>query len=310
MVFRHTLKLFRLVLINLLMLLNLSAHALVGGTSVDSIEYPGLVMLSYSGNAWLKNCSGIVLEPKRVLTSVSCINHFSIIPASDIYVHRVLDGQTSGSFLLPPLKPISSDAKVISYAAHPQNPYSSGHHNLVVLYLDKSINLEPAILYNGQNKFIGSNAIALGWKEEQGIADYPFQRTYYFYQLEKLTFKLVEANADSNGSCYDNYNYTGTVFCGGFRNSKKFMEYSQDYGSPIYKTINAKKAAIGILASASHGSLFQGKYEYERYARISSMISFIKQHAPNTRFHNESIVAPKPKINTLPMLQLLLLSKE
>ena len=302
-------RLLSLIIISCSAFVTQQNFALEGGQSVNASNYPGLVMLSYGGNSQFTNCSGIVLQSKRILTSVNCVYHFSnLIPASDIYVHRIINGQSSGNVLLPPLKPSTSDARVVSYNIHPQNPFSSGHHNLVVLYLNRNINLTPAVLYNGQNKYSGTSSTALGWTREQGRREYPFPQTYYFYLLNKLSFKLIDGNTNINGLCYDNYNYTGTVFCGGFRNSTNFMQ-SHDYGAPIYKTINGKITVIGLLTSSSGGTQFEGQFQYERYARISSMVDFIKQHAPNTQFWNESNVSPKSPPSIIPILQMLLLDQ-
>ena len=283
-------------------------QALEGGQSARPTDYPGLVVLSYdeipSTIVDFKNCTGIVLEPRRILTSVRCVftlGPFGLsIPASKIHVHPVPDGEIGGVFLLPVVQPsLTPNIRVSSYTVHPQNPSPGGPYNLVILNLAGNINLTPASVYNGTNRFAGSTGTAIGWKEEpRGLPR--------IYVLNKSSFPLVDGDTNISGLCYDNSTDTNTVFCGGFRNSTKFLE-SHDQGAPIYRTINGKNTAIGVLSNPSFGTPFAGVFPYETYARISSMVSFIRQHAPNTQFWNESGTGPEAPIVISPIIQLLLL---
>ena len=295
--------------------------ALEGGQPVNAADYPGLVILSYGSIpdtfVSLNNCSGIVLEPRKILTSASCFQYYNLnnspvntlIPANKVFVHPVTDGEIGGSMLLPPVNSSTIPrVNVASYVINPQNTSKSGHHNLAVLTLSSAVKIAPALFYNGQNKFIGISTTALGWeREDRTFSTSPF--TFIYYVLRKLSFNLIDGNTNRNGLCYDNFSYTGTVFCSGFRNGVNFLD-SQDEGAPIYRTVNGRKTTIGLLFNASHGRLFDGQYDYEKYARISSMVNFIRQHAPNTQFWNESSIPLElPPSSIIPILQLLLLNE-
>ena len=125
----------------------------------------------------------------------------------------------------------------------------------------------------------------------------------------------MNGDTNINSLCYDNFSYTATVFCGGFRNGINFLD-SRDEGGPIYRTVNGQRTVIGVLSDASDGILFDGIYHYEKYARVSSMVNFIQQHAPNTRFWKEASVTPQPPPTSnnsnsiVPILQLLLLDED
>ena len=310
------LKSARKLFLSLFLLLNLPAQALEGGQPANHLDYPGLVMLSYddlpdtfSGN---KNCTGLVLEQRTILTSADCLytirgNPFGsiLIPANNIYVHPVVNGEISGGFLLPILNPsIKPNIRASSYVIHPQNFRGLPFYGLAIINLSSNINVDPGLIYNGTREFIGSAGTGLGWKTQ----DATFPSLNRKYVLNKLSFNLIDGNTNIEGLCYDNYNDTDTVFCGGFRNGIKFLN-SEDEGAPIYKTVNGRQAAIGILSNASNGRQFEGRYRYEEYSRISPLENFIKQHAPNTQFWNESSEVAEPDINIIPMLQLLLLTK-
>ena len=292
------------------------SKALEGGTIADSSQYPGLVILSYSGdNNFLnsKNCTGIVLEQRRILTSLSCVyslgnGGFIPIPATSIYVHPVVNGVTGGNLFQPPVTPTNvQNLRVSSYAIHPQSSNGSGPYNLAILYLSGNINLPAARIYNGSNFFIGQSATALGWKNEKRPDQF---LTANYYVLSYLTFPIVNSNTNIGSLCYDNFVNTNTVFCGGFRNSIRFLEFFQDEGSPIFRTIKGEKTVLGVLDSASHGLLFDGVFHFEKYARVSTMVNFIKQHAPDTIFRNENSLAPKPQVNIVPFLQQTLLNDD
>ena len=306
-------QLVRLCLFVIVLITSQASLALVGGTAANPSDYPGQVVLSYDSTTTslqFQNCSGIVLDQRRILTSLSCVyslgtGGYSPIPASEIYVHPVENGEIGGRFIIPPVAPsLTPNARVSTYVVHPQSSGGSGPYNLAILYLASNINLPQATIYNGTDHFIDESATALGWLEEK--RDGTLLSTYY-YVLNQLSFDLVEGNTDFDGTCYDNFVYTGTVFCGGFRNASNFLEYPQDEGMPIYRSINGVQTVIGLLSNASHGILFDGEYLFEKYARISSMVNFIQQHAPNTLFRNESSDQPDPEFSLIPLLQLLLL---
>ena len=299
------------------LILSTNAKALEGGTVANAVDFPGLVMLSYDDipNTFnFKNCSGIILEPRRVLTSASCVYTLAtnpvgniLIPANKIHVHLPSQG-IIGPFTGIDLKPTSTPSiSVSSYVIHPLNSFNSGHHNLAVLYLGASLNAAPGYIYNGSNKFIGASGTALGWTQTES-GNFPISNKYY--TINKLSFAVVDGDTNIDTFvCYDNYVYTATVFCGGFRNSLNYLD-DQDEGAPIFRSINARQAAIGILSSASHGLLYDRGYIYEKYARTSTMVNFIKQHAPTTQFWNESSVIAESAINIIPLLYPLLLNDE
>ncbi len=318
--FSNLRRLLSLIIISCSAFVTQPNFALEGGQSANASDYPGLVILSYDGpdaGSRLKNCTGIVLEQRRILTTLACIRYFggsgfAQIPANNIYVHPVINGEIGGNIFLPPVTPLlTPNSRVSSYAVHPQNTFLSGPYDLAILRLSSNINLPVARIYNGTNSFIGSTVTAVAWKEQRR-QNFPLDENYYV--LNKLSFSIVDGNANINGLCYDNFTYTGTVFCGGFRNSVNFLEFSQDEGSPIYQSIGGQNTIIGLLSDASHGLLFEGQYQYERYARISSMVDFIRQHAPNTQFWNESSSEPQPEPSAnnsfFSVLQLLLLDED
>ena len=305
----------RYILFCICLIVSLSAHALGGGTPSDHTQFPGLVFLSFDevpGTfSTINNCTGIVLEPRRILTAAYCVTATKstspfgtvLIPASKIHVHKVIDGIAP---LLLGGPGNSPNTRVSNYKVHPNNTFFLGPYNLAVLNLESNINLPVATLYNGKSDFIGFRGTALGWTNT-GFINGPI--TIIKSVLNQLTFPIVASSTDFNSSCYDDISTTGTVFCGGSRNNTNYLGFN-DEGAPIYRKINNRNVVIGLLTNASGGLLYDNGYHYEEFSRISSMVNFIKQHAPNTQFWNESSVGPELKINILPMLHLLLLSKE
>lgn len=285
--------------------------ALEGGQSANPSSYPGLVVISYDEipNTFtkLKNCTGLVVGPRHVLTSTACVTTLRSsqpygslpIPAGNIHVHPVANGEIGGEFLLPVVRPTTNPRiTVASYTTHPQSTSSGGPYDLAVIKLGGNINLEPAALYSGKNLFTGSVGVALGWKEVQrGIDNY--------YVLNKLSFLIVNGDTNILGLCYDNFTDTGSTFCGGLRNNTNYLE-SHDEGSPIFRTINGKRTVIGILSLATGGFQFEGEYKYEEYARVSSMVSYIKQNVPGAIFWNGADTPLTPRVNIAPILSLLL----
>ncbi len=293
------------------------SFALQGGQAVNASNYTGTVILSYGsvgdGFPAFRNCSGIVLEPRKILTSASCVQYYdfnnnganTLIPANQIFVHPIQNGEINTGFLGVVTPTNLPNFSVSSYTIHPQNPFRNGPYNLAILTLASNIGIAPTYIYNGSNSFINQSSTALGWKKETRPS-VPISTTYLI--LNQLQFFLVNGDTNINGLCYDNFSYTGTVFCGGFRNGINFLE-TQDEGAPIFKNINGQQTVIGILSDASHGQLFDGIYQYETYARVSSMVNFIQQHAPNTKFWNEASDLPETPNNIIPILELLLLDE-
>ena len=297
------------------------AFALQGGQPVNASDYPGLVMLSYSRSPNLynfnlsfpddTNCTGIVLQPRRVLTSLPCVLAtdfgFGILPlaesfvisADNIQIHPVINGEIGGVDTLPPVvKPaLMPRVDVSAVVVHPQSDIgiftSTSSYSLAILYLSADIGIEPAVLYDGSNKFIDFSATALGWESVERTVD---ATPANYYILRKLNFDLVDGDTNVDGDCYEaNDTYTATFFCGGYRNEINYLE-DADEGAPIYRTINNRQVAIGLLlrASRSFGA-------YEKYTRLSTMAGFIKHHAPDTQFESGALAEP------LPASQLLLL---
>lgn len=158
-------------------------------------------------------------------------------------------------------------------------------YRLAILYLASDIRIEPAILYDGSNKFIDFSATALGWEKVERMVN---ATPVNYYVLRKLNFDLVDGDTNADGDCYEvNSTYTATVFCGGYRNSTNFLAYRTDLGSPIYRTVNNKQTAIGLLFRSSGST-----DSYERCVRLSTMVNFIKFHAPDTQFESGALIDP------------------
>lgn len=273
----------------------INLQAMVGGGDATSSQTSGIVALSYEGG--FSNCVGVLLEPTRVLTSVSCIDMIgSRISASDIRVHPLSGSEIGGSFLIPTINErVTPFVGVSSFVFHPQNTFSSGPYNLAILKLSAPLNTKLATLYGGDDSFVGSSVQAFGWREE--VRSGGFLNLRYFIASILQLPKIVDGDSDfesiSNG-CYDSFVDTNTVFCAGHRNTSKFLE-SDDRGAPAYQRIGNKDLVIGLSTRVSRGSEFEGSIDYETFARISSMRSFIETHAPNTQFLSESDLGVKKK---------------
>ena len=291
--------------------------ALEGGQSANSLIYTGTVILSYGsvgdGFSLFNNCAGIVLEPRKILTAASCVQYYDInnngantlIPANQIFAHPVQNGKINTGILGVVTQANSPNSVVSSYVIHPQNSFRNGPYNLAILTLTSNIGMTPAYIYNGSNTFINQSSTALGWKKETRPG---MHIPTNYLVLNQLQLWLVNGDTNINSLCYDSFNYTGTVFCGGLRNGINFLD-GQDEGASIFRNINGQQTVIGVLSNASHGILFDGIYHYEKYARISSMVNFIEQYAPNTQFWNENSITPESPSSIVSILQLLLLGK-
>lgn len=319
MTFKIYIRYFKLLVLGLCIGITPS-HALEGGQPVNASDYPGLVILSYRKPDDLldvprfpddENCTGVVLQARRVLTSLECVLvvyfGFGILPlpeiwpmpASSIQIHPVINGEIVGIDTLPPvIKPSQvPNVSVSAIEIHPRASIglsrTTNSYGLAILYLTSDIGIETAVLYDGTNKFTDFSAMALGWQKfERAVNAEPVNS----FVLRKLEFDLVDGDTNADSDCREyNDTYTATVFCGGYRNATNYLEPS-DKGSPIYRIINKKQVVIGILMNSSGTSDF-----YERYTRISTMTGFIKHHAPDARFESGA------RTNPLSDFQILLL---
>ena len=305
----------------------LTSFAMEGGLVANPNTYPGQVMISFNRLVTnllvspLKRCSAIVLDKRHVLTSASCVyfldtstspDSFKTLPPSALYVHPSSNGRVGYSTTsFPVISPSDQpNIRVISFVSHPKlsphnppfySPPGKYSHNLVILKLIKDINVAPATLYHGKNKFLGTSAIAMGWdKESIRIQTSPFTSSFrYYFQQEQYNTTIL-LNPPSAGEPCRN-----TLFCSGFSSSNKNLNSSYDEGAPMWRTVNAKKVIIGLAADASNGTT--APY-IERYGHInSSVYDFIRQHVPNTKFWSEEGLTPVFENTILPILNLLLL---
>jgi len=286
------------------------AFALTGGSPATPEQSRGIVGLSFEGN--IKNCAGVLLEPKKVLTTVGCLDFIGDQVTPDVIrVHPLLGSEIGGSIIPPTLgESVLPFVGVSSFIVHPRNTSAVGPYNLAILNLDTQLDIAVANIYGGSQSFIGARATSFGWEQFIRAGAFLDRR---FYRANTLALPpLIDGDSEfesiDNG-CYDGFEDTDTVFCAGYKNDSQYLD-SVDEGSPLLLRVNGEMVVIGILSDASvngNGSLVdEFGFRYEEFARISTMKSFILQNAPNTKFVVEADPLPSDDVIIVPVYDLLL----
>ncbi len=235
-----------------------------------------------------------MIEPKRVLTTSYCVSETNIfVPGIKptfptdpefLFVHEILDNEIGGLTTPPAVQSsLMPSVKVTNVVIHPQNTIITANlrtseYDLAILYLEKEVAVFPATLYDGQANFNQQQAVALGWVEELRVEN---GTNAYYNILRKIQINISEPN-NSQTHLVANNDSQSTSLTG------------LDTASPVYRLINNRNLMIGLYANTTLNNL-------RAFSNVSSMINFIKQHAPNTQFWNELSVVQTNK-NIAPLL--------
>jgi len=283
-----------------LLLATPNVYALQGGSIAPASQRQGIVGISINGE--ITNCIGVLLEATRVLTSAFCAQDFSsnVIPANQFRVHPLQGTRIGnvGGFGFPILNELDIPFVGVSRVnIHPQNTSIVGNFNLAILRLSAPLNGPFVTLYNGSRNLDGERGVVFGW--DDGDTNFTNGVVQGFYEANVLALPpIVEGTnfgfGSGNTDCFDGSPDTNTVFCAGFRNETRFTELV-DGGGPLYLEVDGQQTVAGVLSFSSGGIEFQGEFNFEEFANVSSMQDFIINNAPNAQFVFErapTVIAP------------------
>ncbi|KAF5004821.1 hypothetical protein FDECE_8698 [Fusarium decemcellulare] len=232
------------------------APAIVGGQEAKLGEFPYIISLSLSGEAW---CGGSLLNAKTVLTAAHCVDGQN---ASDFKVRAgSLHWNTGGKAV-----------GVASIAQHPKYNASALDNDIAILKLSAPIQKGSAISYatlteQGSDPVPESITTVAGWGTLKYLGDDP-------KQLMKVSVPVV-----SRATCKKQYLkddppsvVTDNMFCAGLKKGGK-DSCNGDSGGPIID--KATGVLIGIVSWGKECALpdFAGVY-----TRVGKYIPFIAQH--------------------------------
>lgn len=262
-------------------LFEFSSPRIVGGTTAGRSEYPEFAQLYVDGveiggepGLVYPVCGATLISSKKVLTAAHCTVDFA---TSNIYVLPAFYS-FNDAISFNDLISVSTKAVHSSYSS------SNTGSDVSVLTLSSSANSALAKVYAGTRSLTGhiSTVIGVGRLSENGATP---------ATLQKVTVPVV-----SNGVCASSYassgvNINSTMLCAGLANGGK-DSCQGDSGGPLWATVNNQKTQIGIV---SFGIGCARPNFYGVYARSSSLIGFIRQHAPAVRtvFDNQApVISP------------------
>jgi len=262
-----------------------SSYAVQMGELASQEQARGIVGIS--NEASFSTCIGVVLEPTKVLTTVTCTGNFNGSFAAEFYRVHPLNGlEIGGGFTLVLDESVEPFVGVNQIISHPQNNFRLGSFNLAILDLAEPLTISSATIYGGDESVVGLRANSFGWRR--------FERTEFltrrFFEANVLALPpIVPASDDfeilDSGGCFDSDVSENTIYCAGFRNDSMFMEFD-DQGGPLYFDSSQGPLVIGLLQQASGGFENNGEFRLEEYANVSVMRQFIEDNAPNTQFVN------------------------
>ena len=260
---------------------------IVGGTTASRGEFPEFVQLFIEGAVigldpaflypW---CGGSLISSNKVLTAAHCtaglgLRDFYALP--NFYTYN--DNITFADLI-----PISSKVEHPNYQQQTAFDY-----DVSIITLNQNFTTATAKIFSGRDPLEGFNAtlIGTGTLSEGG----PEPTT-----LQKVTIPIV-----SNTVCklsYGDSAITDRMICAGLQTGTK-DSCNGDSGGPLWVEYDGQKTQAGIV---SWGNGCARPNFYGVNTRVSTVIEFILQHAPNTK-----IVEQKPN-SLIPVLNLLLLS--
>ena len=259
---------------------------IVGGTNASRGEFPEFVQLFIEGAVigldpaflypW---CGGSLISANKVLTAAHCtsglgLRDFYALP--NFYTYN--DNITFADLI-----PISSKVEHPNYQQQTAFDY-----DVSIITLSQSFGANTAKLFSGRDPLVDFNAtlIGTGVLSEGGLEP---------TTLQKVTVPIV-----SNAVCKRSYGdsaITDRMICAGLQTGTK-DSCNGDSGGPLWVEYDGQKTQAGIV---SWGNGCARPNFYGVNTRVSAVIDFILQHAPDTK-----IVEQKPS-NLISVLNLLLL---
>lgn len=237
---------------------------IVGGTTTGSSEFPEFVQLWVAGGAVGGDpslvyafCGASLISSNKVLTAAHCTDDFG---ASDLYAYPKFysfNSVSSGGFI-----PVSAKAENQNYNSVTKDS------DVSVLTLNRSSSAPKASVYGGTDQLAGITATVIGTGRLSEGGSSPST-------LQKVSVPIVTNNVCK--SSYGSSAITSNMLCAGLVGGGK-DSCQGDSGSPLWVTVQGKKAQSGIVSWGVGCAL---PNYYGVYARTSALVSFIRQYAPS-----------------------------
>lgn len=254
-----------------------SSLYIIGGNNASRNEYPEFTLVLISNGVEIVGlCGGTLIARNKVLTAAHCAQE-----------------STSRYFVIPNFYSFNDNIvandifELSSKASHPNYNSTTFDNDVAVLTLDRSASTAKAKVHAGSNKFVGTNATAIG----VGL-------TSTNPPTAPDILKEVVTPIVSNAACNASWTtllgitpVTKNMMCAGFATNGN-GSCSGDSGGPFWANIDGQRTLVGTVSFGIN--ICELGRNTSVYARIGALNSFLTSQSPETTYINSDqiIIAP------------------